>query len=209
VPGHPEIFVVGNVVEGGKASGAVKVGMNWHTDHYRLEFPGLFTFLHAIDIPPTAGETSYANGIAAWDAMPEPLRQRIDGLQVLHSRRRLFRELFPDSTEEQVEAEGRKYPDVIHPLVRTHPDSGRRGLFLGGEWGSTLQGMPQAEGDALFAEVLAHLIRPDFVFKHAWRPGDVLMSDNRCSLHRASEWDESQHKRRLRRNILVDDTRPV
>jgi taurine dioxygenase len=209
VPGHPEIFVVGNVVEGGKAAGAVKVGMNWHTDHYHLEFPGLFTFLHAIDIPPTAGETSYANGIAAWDAMPEALRARIDGLQVLHSRRRLFRELFPDSTEEQVEAEGRKYPDVIHPLVRTHPESGRRGLFLGGEWGSTIQGMPQAEGDALFAEVLAHLIRPDFVFKHAWRPGDLLMSDNRCSLHRASEWDESQHKRRLHRIILVDDTRPV
>lgn len=209
VPGHPEIFVVGNVVEGGKAAGAVKVGMNWHTDHYHLEFPGLFTFLHAIDIPPTAGETSYANGIAAWDAMPEALRQRIDGLQVLHSRKRLFRELFPDSTEEQVEAESRKYPDVIHPLVRTHPESGRRGLFLGGEWGSTIQGMPQEEGDALFAEVLAHLIRPDFVFKHAWRPGDLLMSDNRCSLHRASEWDESQHKRRLHRIILVDDTRPV
>jgi taurine dioxygenase len=209
VPGHPEIFVVGNVVEGGRAAGAVKVGMNWHTDHYHLEHPGLFTFLHAIDIPPAAGETSYANGIAAWDAMPEALRARIDGLQVLHSRRRLFRELFPDATEAQVEAEGAKYPDVIHPLVRTHPESGRRGLFLGGEWGSTIQGMSQADSDALFAEVLAHLIQPGFVFKHAWRPGDLLMSDNRCSLHRASEWDETQHRRRLHRIILVDDVRPA
>lgn len=209
VPGHPEIFVVGNVVENGKAAGAAKVGLNWHSDHYHLEHPGLFTFLHALEIPPVAGETRYANGIAAWDAMPEALRQRIDGLQVLHSRRRLFRELFPDATEEQVEAEGRKYPDVIHPLVRTHPESGRRGLFIGGEWGSTILGMPEDEAQALFAEVLAHLISPAFVIEHHWKPGDLLMSDNRCSLHRASEWDETKHKRRLHRIILIDEARPV
>lgn len=209
VPGHPEIFVVGNVVENGKAAGAAKVGLNWHSDHYHLEFPGLFTFLHALEIPPVAGETRYANGIAAWDAMPEAMRQRIDGLQVLHSRKRLFRELFPDATEEQVEAEGRKYADVIHPLVRTHPESGRKGLFLGGEWGSTILGLPEDEAKALFAEVLAHLISKDFVFEHHWQVGDLLMSDNRCSLHRASEWDETQHKRRLHRIILTDEVRPV
>jgi taurine dioxygenase len=208
VPGHPEIFVVGNVVENGRPAGAAKVGLNWHTDHYHLECPALFTFLHALEVPPVAGETRYANGIAAWEALDEPLRARIAGLRVRHSRRTLFRILFPDSTEAQVEAEGIRYPDVVHPLVRTHPESGRRGLYLGGEWGSIIDGLPAAEAASLFATLLAHMTRPDFVHEHHWRPGDLLMSDNRCSLHRATEWDEGLHKRRLHRIILLDEARP-
>lgn len=205
---HHEIFVVGNVMEDGKAVGAPKVGLNWHTDHYHLECAGLFTFLHAITIPPVAGETRYANGIAAYDALPEAMRARIAGLKVLHSRARLYRELFPDATEEQCQAEAKLFPDVIHPLVRTHPESGRRGLYLGGEWGSEIMGLPAEESKALFAELLAHMTQPEFVHEHHWQPGDVLMSDNRCSLHRATEWDETQYHRRLHRIILLDAVRP-
>ncbi len=205
---HHEIFVVGNVVEEGKAVGAPKVGLNWHTDHYHLECAGLFTFLHAITIPPVAGETRYANGIAAYDALPEATRARIASLKVLHSRARLYRELFPDATEEQCQAEAKLFPDVIHPLVRTHPESGRRGLYLGGEWGSEIMGLPAEESKALFAELLVHMTQPEFVHEHHWQPGDVLMSDNRCSLHRATEWDETQYHRRLHRIILLDEVRP-
>lgn len=205
---HHEIFVVGNVVEDGKPAGAPKVGLNWHTDHYHLEHAALFTFLHAISIPPVAGETKYANGIAAYEALPEATRQRIGSLKVLHSRARLYRELFPDATEEQCQAEAARFPDVIHPLVRTHPESGRRGLYLGGEWGSEILGLPPEEGQALFAELLAHMIQPPFVHEHHWQAGDVLMSDNRCSLHRATEWDEGKYSRRLHRLILLDDRRP-
>ncbi|NGM22886.1 TauD/TfdA family dioxygenase [Roseomonas stagni] len=206
---HHEIFVVGNVVENGRAAGAAKVGLNWHTDHYHLAHPALFTFLHAIEVPPEAGETRYANGIAAWEALPEAMRSRISGLRVLHSRARLYRELFPDATEEQAQAEAARFPDVSHPLVRTHPESGRRGLYMGGEWGSIIEGMPEDEAKDLFAELLAHMTKPDFVHEHHWQPGDVLMSDNRCSLHRATEWDEGRHKRRLHRLILLDDATPV
>ncbi len=118
---HHALFIVGNVVEAGKPVGAPKVGLNWHTDHYHLEHAGLFTFLHAITVPPVSGATRYANGIAAWEALPEETRQRVAGLKLLHSRRRLFRELFADATEEQCQAAARKFPDVIHPLVRAHP----------------------------------------------------------------------------------------
>ncbi|MEI6159727.1 MAG: TauD/TfdA family dioxygenase, partial [Roseococcus sp.] len=207
-PEHHAIFVVGNAKENGKPVGAPKVGLNWHTDHYHLENAALFTFLHAIEIPPVAGETKYANGIAAWEALPAETQSRIAGLKVLHSRARLYRELFPDATEAQCLAEAAAFPDVIHPLVRTHPESGRRGLYLGGEWGSEIQGLPPGEGPALFAELLAHMIQPRFVHEHHWRKGDVLMSDNRCSLHRATEWDEAKYSRRLHRLILLDDRRP-
>ena len=208
---HPEfhqIFVVGNVVEDGRAAGAPKVGLNWHTDHYHLERPGRFTWLHAIDLPPVSSATRYANGIAAHAALPVDLRERIAHLQVMHSRARMFVHAFPDATAAQMAAERRLAPDVVHPLVRWHPDLRRNGLYLGGEWGSTIMELPAAEADALFRRLLAHMIEPRFVYTHDWRQGDVVMADNRCSLHRATEWDEARFQRRLHRIILLDDERP-
>ncbi len=208
LPQHHEIFVVGNVEEGGKRVGATRVGLNWHTDHYHLPEPGLFTFLHALVVPSVAGETTYASGIAAFAALPEEDRSRIEGMQVLHSRARLFQALFPEASAAALEAERRQIPDVVHPLVRTHPDLRRKGLYLGGEWGSCILGLEEDAAQALFADLLAHQTQPRFCYRHTWRPGDVLMSDNRCSLHRASEWDEAAERRRLHRIILIDDQRP-
>jgi taurine dioxygenase len=208
LPDHHEIFVVGNVHEKQANAGSPRVGLNWHTDHYHLPEPGLFTYLHAIEVPPAQGDTRYANGIAAYEALPDAVRGRIDGLRVLHSRARLFRNLFPEASEAEMEAERRKIPDVVHPLVRTHPELQRRGLYLGGEWGSCVTGLDEDEGQRLYDELLQHMIQDRFCYRHRWQPGDVLMSDNRCSLHRASEWDEANHVRRLHRIIMVDDQAP-
>jgi taurine dioxygenase len=205
---HHEIFVVGNVEQDGKRIGASRVGLNWHTDHYHLPEPGLFTFLHALQVPRVAGDTRYANGIAAFEALPRAMQMRIDGMQVLHSRARLFRALFPEASEAALQAEREKMPDVVHPLVRLHPELGRRGLYLGGEWGSCIQGLDEPDAQALFDDLLNHLTEERFCYRHAWRPGDVLMSDNRCSMHRASEWNEATETRRLHRIILIDDQQP-
>ena len=203
LPEQHEVFLVGNV-----AGGSPKVGLNWHTDDYHLAKPGLYTFLHAIEVPPVPAGTTYANGVAAYDALPEETRQRIEDVVVRHSRAKLFRELFPDHTEEQVTAEAALYPDVIHRLIRAHPVSGRKGLYLGGEWGSEVDGMSEDEGADLYQELLEHMISGDFSYTHQWREGDVLFSDNRCSLHRASEWDTDLYRRRLHRIILWDKTMP-
>ena len=208
LPDHHEIFVVGNAEEGGRKVGASRVGLNWHTDHYHLPEPGLFTFLHAIQVPPAEGDTRYANGIAAFEALPGATQARIAGMQVRHSRARLFRMLFPEATEAQMAAEAARVPDVVHPLVRTHPDLNRRGLYLGGEWGSRIEGLDEDEAQALFDDLLAQITADRFGYRHAWRQGDVLMSDNRCSMHRASEWDEAHATRRLHRIILIDDRPP-
>jgi taurine dioxygenase len=208
LPDHHEIFVVGNVHEKEAKVGSPKVGLNWHTDHYHLPEPGLFTYLHAIEVPPGQGDTRYANGIAAYEALPDAKRAEIDGLKVLHSRARLFKNLFPEATEEEMEAERRKVPDVVHPLVRTHPEIGKRGLYLGGEWGSCIDGMQAEPAQALYDELLHHMIQDRFSYQHRWEPGDVLMSDNRCSMHRASEWDADSYVRRLHRIIMIDDKAP-
>ncbi|MBV8394571.1 MAG: TauD/TfdA family dioxygenase [Alphaproteobacteria bacterium] len=203
LPEHHEIFVVGNVHEG-----SPRVGLNWHTDHYHLPEPGLFTYLHAIQVPEGQGDTRYANGIAAYEALSPDMQARIEGLKVLHSRALLFRNLFPEATPEEMEAERKKVPDVIHPLVRTHPELGRRGLYLGGEWGSMIDGIDEDEAKELYTELLEHLIQDRFTYRHRWQPGDVLVSDNRCSMHRASEWDEANAIRRLHRIIMIDDKVP-
>jgi taurine dioxygenase len=223
LPEHHEIFVVGNVHEqqtdaGSPAKGSPpkrsppkgspRVGLNWHTDHYHLPQPGLFTYLHAIEVPPGQGDTRYANGIAAYEALPDAVRRRIDGLKVLHSRAILFRNLFPEASKQEMEDERRKVPDVVHPLVRRHPEIGRRGLYLGGEWGSRIEGLPLEEAQALYDELLAHMIQERFCYRHRWQAGDVLMSDNRCSMHRASEWDEDKHVRRLHRIVMLDKEAP-
>jgi taurine dioxygenase len=208
LPDHHEIFVVGNVHEKQATVGSPRVGLNWHTDHYHLPEPGLFTYLHAIEVPPEQGDTRYANGIAAYEALPDEFKARIDGMKVLHSRARLFRNLFPEASEEEMEAERRKIPDVVHPLVRTHPELHKRGLYLGGEWGSTIADMASDEAQGLYEELLHHMIQERFCYRHRWQAGDVLMSDNRCSMHRASEWDEEHHVRRLHRIIMIDDKVP-
>jgi taurine dioxygenase len=208
LPEHHEIFVVGNVHENQASAGSPRVGLNWHTDHYHLPEPGLFTYLHAIEVPPGQGDTRYANGIAAYEALAPELKARLAGRKVLHSRARLFRNLFPEASDEEMEAERRKIPDVVHPLVRTHPELARRGLYLGGEWGSIIADMEEGEAQQLYDELLQHMIQDRFCYRHRWQAGDVLMSDNRCSMHRASEWDEERYVRRLHRIIMVDDTAP-
>lgn len=213
LPEHHEIFVVGNVHEkqasvGAAPVGSPRVGLNWHTDHYHLPEPGLFTYLHAIEVPEGQGDTRYANGIAAFEALPAETQARIEKLKVLHSRARLFKNLFPEATEEEMEAERQKIPDVVHPLVRTHPELRKRGLYLGGEWGSAIDGLEAGEAQELYDELLQHMIQDRFCYRHRWQSGDVLMSDNRCSLHRASEWDEASAVRRLHRIIMLDDKAP-
>jgi taurine dioxygenase len=208
LPEHHEIFVVGNVHDKETRTGSPKVGLNWHTDHYHLPEPGLFTYLHALQVPPGQGDTRYANGIAAYEALPAGKRVEIAGLRVRHSRARLFKNLFPEASEEEMEAERRKVPDVVHPLVRTHPELGRRGLYLGGEWGSCIDGLEAGQAQALYDELLQHLIQDRFCYRHRWQAGDVLMSDNRCSMHRASEWDEQSYVRRLHRIIMIDSQAP-
>ena len=209
LPDHHEIFVVGNVHEKQASVGSPRVGLNWHTDHYHLPEPGLFTYLHAIQVPPEQGDTRYANGIAAYEALsPEMQGARSTASRCCTAARGCSSNLFPEASEEEMEAERRKIPDVVHPLVRTHPELKRRGLYLGGEWGSCIDGLDAGPAQALYDELLHHMIQDRFSYRHRWQPGDVLMSDNRCSMHRASEWDEDKHIRRLHRIIMIDDQAP-
>ena len=171
----------------------------WHTDKSYHSVPSFLTMLHAVELPPEGGDTQFANMVLAYRALPEETKRRIAGLRCIHSweASRLASGSRPAS-----EAEIRERPPVEHPLVRIHPDTGENALYIGTHAGG-IAGMPEAEGQALLAELLAHATQPDFVYAHRWRPGDLVIWDNRCLLHRAiANYAMATHRRVLHRTVV-------
>jgi taurine dioxygenase len=161
---------------------------HWHTDKPYRPAPPLLTTLYAVELPPAGGDTEFANTALAYAALPEATKRRIAGLRVVFSPRFV--------TDPQ------RRTMMDHPLVRTHPETGRQALYLGNHAIGIL-GMPAAEGTALLDALLEHATQRQFVYTHRWSVGDLVMWDNRCLLHRAvANFDRSRHRRIMHRNIV-------
>ena len=158
---------------------------HWHTDKPYHPAPPMLTTLYAVELPPSGGDTEFANMAQAYAALSEEMRRRIAGLRVA------FRPAFDN---------GR--PAVDHPLVRTHPDTNRKSLYIGNH-STHIPGLPEAEGAALLAELLEHATQRQFVYVQRWQPGDLVMWDNRCLLHRALiDGETGKHRRVMHRSIV-------
>jgi alpha-ketoglutarate-dependent taurine dioxygenase len=194
---NPMVHTVSNLGPDGKPSG--KVGsQEWHTDKSFRPEPSLATILHAITMPPNGGDTCFADMYAAYDALNDAEKAELDSVRVIHSwelsQQKHGRTA---STEEIADA-----PPMSHPLVRVHPDSHRKCLFMGVH-ASHFDGQPMAEGRARLAALESHATQPRFMYRHNWRAGDLLMWDNRCLLHRAdANFDATQYPRVLHRTCL-------
>lgn len=196
------VHMVTNVGEDGRPTTKLTQVGNylWHTDKSYHAVPSLMTVLHARELPPEGGDTQFANMAMAYDALPEATKQRIAGMRVIHSwaasRKRAGAP--PPSEIEMTER-----PPVDHPLVRTHPETGAKTLYIGNH-ASHILGMPDAEGDALLQELLEHATQPQFIYTHHWRDGDLVMWDNRCLLHRAlANYAMATHRRVLHRTVVT------
>ena len=197
VDAFPMVHVVSNLNEEGKPSGVLG-SMEWHTDKSFRSAPSMATILHAVTLPPTGGDTCFADMYSAYESLTEAEQAELDGQRVVHSwefsRANLGRTMS--------EAEKRDAPTTGHPLVRMHPDTGRKCLFMGIH-ASYLEGQPIEVGRARIEELEAHATQARFVYRHQWRPGDVLMWDNRCLLHRAdANFDAARYPRVLHRTCL-------
>ena len=173
---------------------------HWHTDKSYHAVPSLMTVLHARELPPEGGDTQFANMAMAYDALPAASRQRIAGLRVVHSwaasRRRA-------GAPPPSEVEMRERPPVEHPLVRTHPETGAKTLYIGNH-ASHVVGIREADSEALLDALLAHATQPQFVYTHRWRAGDLVVWDNRCLLHRAlANYEMARHRRVLHRTVVT------
>ncbi len=204
LPSHPEIFVVSNVTKDGCPIGAPKSGHHWHSDSQYLKKPSAGSLLHAREVPAEGGDTLFTSLFAAYDALPEETKREIEGLKVLHSRVKAWSISYPDRAP-MTEEEKERVPDVIHPLVRTHPETGRKALWVGGNVAWEIVGMHEQEGRALIRELREFAIQSRFVYRHKWRVGDAILWDNRSTMHCATPFDEERYRRIMYRTTVAGD----
>jgi alpha-ketoglutarate-dependent 2,4-dichlorophenoxyacetate dioxygenase len=172
----------------------------WHTDSSFKRLPSLCSLLYASTVVPIGGHTEFADQRAAYDALPQSMKARLEGLVaehwIVHSRRR-------SGFHEFNEDEMKRLPPVPQVVVRTLPESGRKSLFVASHAGRIF-GMPDAEGRALIDELIAHVTQRQFVYTHRWRPHELVMWDNRCTMHRGTEYDDLRWVREMRRVTVSD-----
>ncbi len=193
-PGTPEIYVISNKVVDGRKIGDVDAGQGWHTDSSYLAEPVMCTLLYAMEVPDEGSDTLLADLCAAWNALAPERRAALEGLQVHHSWRALM-----ELKGVAVDADDARTPDVIHPLVRTHPADGRKALWVSTGTTRGIVGMPNPEGLDLLQELVDFSTQERFVHRHKWEAGDVLVWDNRCTLHTGTRFDVTRYQRHVHR----------
>jgi taurine dioxygenase len=207
VDGHPEIYVVSNVVENGVAIGSLGAGEAvWHTDMSYLEDPPKASMLYAIEVPLEGGNTGFTSMYRAYEALPEALKRRLSGRRVKHdgtynSGGYVRQGVTP--TDDPREA-----PGMYHPIVCTHPETGRKGLYLGRRRNAYVEGMELAESEALLDEVWEYATRDELTWYNQWRVGDVVLWDNRCTMHRRNPFDAAS-RRIMHRTQMKGEARPA
>jgi taurine dioxygenase len=190
---HPEMNVISNIKEGGVPIGGLGDGEAiWHADMTYVERPPMAAVLYAIEIPPAGGDTYWANMYLAYQELPQELKRKIDNREAIHDATYNSAGVMRKSYREVTDP--RAAPGARHPLVRTHPESGRRCLFLGRRRNSYVLGLPLNESEELLDALWAHATQPRFTFRQEWRVGDVLVWDNRCTLHRRDAFDPSARR---------------
>lgn len=211
---HPEIYRVSNVDEQGKILPSessewqyMELTWLWHTDSSFREIPSKGSILHGLMIPPEGGDTLFANMYEAYDALSGAMRERIAGLTVRHSHDAIIARSAKLSAR-QDKGTYIDMPAVEHPLVRSHPVTGRRSLFLSPHTMSDVVGLPEADGRALLEELTRHATDERFVYRHQWRQDDVIMWDNRCTMHAVMPYGSANHRRIMHRTTIVGDERP-
>lgn len=201
---YPELFFVSNVVENGKPLGSMDAGRFWHTDGAYLAKPHNVSMLYAVEVPQQGGkalgDTLFAGMAAAYDALPEAIQRRIEGLRAAHSLYHRYA-VAPGKVEPMARRTD-EFPPASHPLVICHPVTGRRCLYLSEGYTTHVEGLPRDESEQLLRELCRHVLNPAFQYRHSWAEGDLLIWDNRATLHRAT-FDYAPEQRRVMRRATV------
>ncbi|MGH7365735.1 MAG: TauD/TfdA dioxygenase family protein [Candidatus Rokuibacteriota bacterium] len=176
----------------------------WHTDASFQDPAGRYSMLSAKVVPPVAADTEYADMRAAYDALPEEEKARLDGLRVHHSIAHSRQTLGFEFSESERDA----LKGAVHPLVRTIPRSNRRSLYVASH-ASRIIDWPVPEGRLLLRDLIEHATQPEFVYRHQWRVGDLVIWDNRATMHRARPFDDTRYRRELRRVTTLDVEQPA
>ena len=202
VRNHPAVMLISNIREDGKPIGALPDGeMHFHTDQCHQERPAMASMLYALEVPSAGGNTLFANGYKAYETLPDAIKRRIAGRKALNA--------YDYETASMKRgtrlAEG--VPSYVHPVVRTHPATGRKALYVNRLMTVRIEGLAAQESDEMLDLLFEHQERREFIYEHVWRPGDLVMWDNRCTLH--ARTDFSPDERRLMRRVTILGEKPV
>lgn len=203
---HPEVLIVSNIKENGEPIGLGDAGHYWHSDLSYKATPSLGSMLHAQELPAEGGDTLFANQHLAWERLPQALRTRVEGLRAEHSYLAKYEELRarnpwrPRLTQAQID----EVKPAVHPVVRTHPETGRRALFVSEHFTTRIVGLPEDESRDLLAALFAHTSEDSLVYRHQWQPHDMVFWDNRSVTHLAAGTPDHLRRKLYRTTIEGD-----
>ena len=206
LPEQPEVLVISNIQQDGKPVGLVDAGHFWHSDLSYKETPSLGSMLHAQELPAEGGDTLFANQHAAWDALPDDLKREVEGLQAEHWYLARYDELRqrnpyrPQLTQAQID----EVKPVSHPVVRTHPETGRRALFVSEHFTTRILGVSEQRSRELLDLLFDYGTRAEHVYRHQWQPHDMVFWDNRSLMHLAAGCPDHLRRKLYRTTIEGD-----
>ena len=209
VPDHPEVLVLSNDMKDGKPTGLIDGGDFWHSDSSHRDCPSMATLLYAVKNPQAGGDTEFANMVAAYEALSPAMKTRVASLNGIHAVSKLKNKRV---TVSPLRPDGRDFyerqksvPDQIWPLVRTHPVTGKRALYLSPRFTIGIEGLMEPEADEILDALFSHQIRPEFIYRHKWRDRDLVMWDNRAVIHHATGGFIYPDVRTMHRTVVAGD----
>lgn len=205
MPDKPFIYIIGNVRDGDRPVGDPSVGRLWHSDQSFLPHPALGSLLYGVECPPEGAETLFANMYRAYDTLPDDLKAEVGRLHAVHSFSEYYEELrHRDPTQPPLSDSRRsQFPDVVHPLVRRNPHTGRHALYINPGYATAIVEMPGEAGRALLDRLCRHACDDRLVYAHAWRAGDLLFWDNLGVNHKGTAFDTDRYTRRMHRTTVA------
>lgn len=207
---HPEILMLSTVSEGGKPKGLADAGSYWHSDVSYKARPSRASALYAVEVPESGGDTLFCDMVAAYAALPEAMKRRLEGLKAAHDyEHRMKLQVAAFGVRRPLtEAQKRETPEVIHPVVRTHPESGRKALYVNPGFTVRIEGLSERESEALKEELFAWCLQDRFRFAYQWRKGDMLVWDNACVMHKATVTELPPGARRTMWRTIISGDAP-
>ena len=212
IPGYPEVLVISNDIKNGRPVGLIDAGDFWHSDSQSRDKPSTATILHSLKNPSQGGDTQFANMYLAYDALPDDVKRRIQNLHGVNASSKLKNKRVTVSKDRP---DGDDYyksalekPDAIHPIVRTHPETGKKALYASPRFTIGIKELHDSEGQELLDYLFDHQMRAEFRYDHKWKNGDLVMWDNRCLMHCAGGGYKYPDTRMMHRTVIAGD-RPV
>ena len=204
---HPEIYVLSNVVENGKPRGRAYAGTYWHSDLSYVKEPSLGSMLYALEVPEIGGDTLFASMYLAYETLSAGMKRLLKGLEAVHDFAHADKLYFSKRKDggRLSQTQKAKTPPVEHPVVRTHPVTGREALFVNPGFASRFVDMSEEESQPLLQYLFQHATQPAFVYRHQWRPHDLVFWDNRCTMHQGvRDYGPESHRHMHRTTIRGD-----